>query len=70
METGTIKFVNLSKGYGFINPDAGGDALFFHVSAMDKDAFSRLQTGDSVSYEVGKGRDDRICAKRVILVEC
>jgi len=52
MSTGTIKFFNASKGFGFITQDQGDD-LFFHVSEIQG---QEPQDGDKVEYEVGEGR--------------
>lgn len=51
MATGTIKWFNESKGYGFIAPEDGGKDVFVHISAIDGDP-SRLTEGKSVSFEI------------------
>ncbi|MCO4793690.1 MAG: cold-shock protein [Bacteriovoracaceae bacterium] len=53
MSTGTVKFFNDSKGFGFITPDDGGSDLFVHVSAVESD---QLRENDKVEYEVGEGQ--------------
>ncbi len=55
MPTGTVKFFNEQKGFGFINPDDGGDDLFIHVSNVSPSE-GLLREGQKVSYEVGQGR--------------
>lgn len=55
MPTGTVKFFNEQKGYGFINPDEGGSDLFIHISNVDPSE-GLLKEGQKVSYEVGQGR--------------
>ncbi len=55
MPTGTVKFFNEQKGFGFINPDDGGDDLFIHVCNVDP-AEGLLTEGQRVSFEVGQGR--------------
>ena len=53
MATGTVKFFNNSKGFGFIKPDDGGEDLFVHVTGLlDED----LRENDKVSYEVERGK--------------
>jgi CspA family cold shock protein len=54
MATGTVKFFNQDKGFGFITPDAGGPDVFVHVSALGGQG--SLRDGDKVSYDVGQDR--------------
>ncbi|EPC02289.1 cold-shock protein [Litchfieldella anticariensis FP35 = DSM 16096] len=56
MATGTVKWFNDSKGYGFISPDDKGDDLFAHFSEIQSDGFKTLQDGQKVSYEVSQGK--------------
>jgi cold shock protein len=53
---GTVKWFNSSKGYGFIQPDAGGKDVFVHISAVEKAGLSTLNEGAKVSYEVVANR--------------
>ncbi len=55
MATGTVKWFNESKGYGFITPSNGGADVFVHYSAIQGGGFKTLQEGQSVSYEVEVG---------------
>jgi len=55
MSTGTVKWFNESKGYGFITPDNGGDDVFVHFKAIQSVGFKTLSEGLSVTYEVEKG---------------
>jgi len=55
MSTGTVKWFNESKGYGFISPDDGSDDVFVHFRAIVGEGFKTLNEGQSVSYEVEKG---------------
>ena len=54
-ETGTVKWFNAEKGYGFITRDSGGD-IFVHYNAIQGDGFRTLDEGQRVEYTVGEGR--------------
>ncbi|MCB0955679.1 MAG: cold-shock protein [Ilumatobacteraceae bacterium] len=56
MATGTVKFFNAEKGYGFIRRDEGGDDLFVHHSQIKTEGFRVLQEGQAVEFDVGPGR--------------
>ena len=55
MATGTVKWFNASKGYGFITPIDGGDDVFAHFSAIEMDGYKTLKEGQQVEYEVQEG---------------
>ncbi|MBU1224012.1 MAG: cold-shock protein [Gammaproteobacteria bacterium] len=55
METGTVKWFNDAKGFGFITPDGGGDDLFAHFSAIQAGGFKSLQENQRVSFDVVPG---------------
>jgi CspA family cold shock protein len=55
MATGTVKWFNESKGFGFISQDDGGKDVFVHFSAISGDGFKTLAEGQKVSYEVQDG---------------
>ncbi|MDH5446532.1 MAG: cold-shock protein [Gammaproteobacteria bacterium] len=55
MATGTVKWFNESKGFGFISPEDGSSDVFVHFSAIQSDGFKTLAEGQSVSYEVEQG---------------
>ena len=59
MATGTVKWFNGTKGYGFIQPDNGGRDVFVHISAVEKAGLSDLKEGAKVSYDVvpNRGKD-------------
>ena len=52
MTTGTVKWFNGQKGFGFIQPDEGGQDVFVHISAVERDGMSTLNEGQKVSFEV------------------
>ncbi len=52
MATGTVKWFNSQKGYGFIQPDEGGKDVFVHISAVERAGLYSLNEGQKVSYEV------------------
>ena len=56
MATGTVKFFNPAKGFGFISPDDGGADVFVHVSAVERSGLSGLEEGDQVAFEVEQDR--------------
>lgn len=55
MNTGTVKWFNNSKGYGFIKPESGGEDVFVHFSAIKADGFKTLGEGQAVNYEMEQG---------------
>ena len=55
MSTGTVKWFNDAKGFGFITPEDGGKDLFVHFSAIQGSGFKTLKEGDKVTYEAGQG---------------
>ena len=66
MGTGTVKWFNASKGYGFITPDGGGEDLFVHFSEIKVDGYASLDEGQKVNFEVGQGKKGP-CATNVTL---
>ncbi|MGD3106243.1 cold-shock protein [Streptomyces sp. YGL11-2] len=55
-QSGTVKFFNDDKGYGFIAPDGGGDDLFVHFKAIESDGFKSLKEGQKVSFVAARGQ--------------
>ena len=56
MSTGTVKWFNVSKGYGFITPDDGSSDLFVHHSEIKTSGYATLDEGQAVQFEVGEGK--------------
>ena len=62
MATGTVKWFNADKGYGFIAPDNGGDDVFVHITAVQRAGLDGLKDNQKVSFEVETGRNGREAA--------
>lgn len=62
MKTGTVKWFNATKGYGFIKPEDGSKDVFVHISALQKAGLSELQEGQNLSFELesNKGKTSAI----------
>jgi CspA family cold shock protein len=56
MATGTVKWFNATKGYGFIQPDDGGKDVFLHVSAVERAGLSNVNEGAKIDYEIVSDR--------------
>ena len=63
MATGTVKWFNPTKGYGFIQPQAGGKDVFVHISAVERAGLSTLNEGQIVEYEVVANRGKEAAEK-------
>ena len=62
MAIGTVKFFNVGKGFGFIQPDDGSKDVFVHISAVQAAGMSELVENQKVSFDVQTGRDGRLSA--------
>ena len=59
MPSGTVKWFNTTKGYGFIAPDEGGKDVFVHISAVERSGLTGLTDNQKIEYELVDGRDGR-----------
>lgn len=62
MSTGTVKWFNGQKGYGFIQPDDGSKDVFVHISAVERAGLVSLNEGQTVSYELERGQQGKTSA--------
>ena len=69
MATGTVKWFNPVKGYGFITPDEGGSDAFVHISAVERAGLSTLQEGQKVSFDLEAGRNGRTSAENLTIAD-
>jgi CspA family cold shock protein len=69
MTTGTVKWFNPAKGFGFIEPEGGGDDAFVHISAVEKAGLSTLNDGQKVSYEIVPGQNGKSSAENLSIIE-
>ena len=67
MTIGKIKWFNPTKGYGFIENNAGGKDIFLHVSALEEAGINTLKEGEEISFDIGenKGKENAINVKKV-----
>jgi CspA family cold shock protein len=68
MPTGTVKWFNTTKGYGFIAPDDGGKDVFVHISAVERAGMTGLADNQKIEYELIDGRDGRKSAGNLAAV--
>ncbi len=68
MHTGTVKWFNATKGYGFITPDQGGPDAFVHISAVERAGMDTLHEGQRVQYDLVRGRNGKSAADNLRLV--
>jgi cold shock protein len=62
MSTGTVKWFNPTKGYGFIQPDDGSKDVFVHVSAVERSDLGELREGQKVQFEIERGQQGKLSA--------
>ncbi len=67
MPTGTVKWFNSAKGYGFIEPNDGSADAFGHISAVEQAGLSGLREGQKVEYEVVPGRNGKSSAENLVV---
>ncbi len=68
MAIGSVKWFNPTKGFGFIQPEAGGDDAFVHISAVERAGLSTLNEGQKVEYELETGRNGKQSATNLSVV--
>ena len=69
MASGTVKWFNSTKGYGFITPDDGSKDAFVHISAVEASGMQSLNEGQKVEYELVEGRNGKMAAQSLKIVE-
>ena len=69
MTTGTVKFFNAIKGFGFIEPEDGSKDAFVHISAVERAGLSSLSEGQKVSYELQPGKNGKSSAENLSVIE-
>lgn len=67
MDTGTVKWFNEQKGYGFIQPDNGAKDIFVHISAVERAGLRGLNDGQKVTFDLETGRDGRQSATNLAI---
>jgi len=67
MATGTVKWFNTDKGYGFIAPETGGKDVFVHIKALERSGLTGLADNQKVTYDLESGRDGRESAGNIEL---
>ncbi|WP_293449776.1 cold-shock protein [Planktotalea sp.] len=68
MPNGTVKWFNTTKGFGFIEPEDGGNDIFVHISAVERSGLTGLADDQKVSFEMEDGRDGRQMAANIALL--
>ena len=69
MANGTVKWFNPTKGYGFIAPEDGSNDAFVHISAVERSGLPGLTEGQRVSFELVSGRDGKMAAENLSLID-
>ena len=69
MATGTVKWFNTTKGYGFITPDTGGSDVFVHISAAQQSGLQGLNEGQKIQFELAEQRNGKMAAEQLMLLD-
>jgi CspA family cold shock protein len=69
MTTGTVKWFNPAKGFGFIEPEDGAKDAFVHISAVERAGMDTLRDGQKVQYELVSGEDGRTSAENLVALD-
>jgi len=69
MATGIVKWFNPTKGFGFIEPEDGSKDAFVHISSVESSGLSSLNEGQKVSYELVAGREGKMAAENIEIIE-
>ena len=69
MTTGTVKWFNSAKGFGFIEPEDGSKDAFVHISAVERAGLSTLNEGQKVSFDLETGRNGKTSAENISVVD-
>ncbi len=69
MATGTVKWFNMGKGYGFIEPEDSSKDVFVHISAVESAGLNSLSEGQKVSYELQPGKNGKSSAENLSVIE-
>ena len=69
MTSGTVKWFNPTKGFGFIQPDDGSKDAFVHISAVERAGLGTLNEGQKVEFELVPGKDGRTSAENLVVVD-
>ena len=69
MATGTVKWINPTKGFGFIEPSDGSKDAFVHISAVERAGLQSLREGQKVEFDIVAGRDGRSAAENLVALD-
>lgn len=69
MAKGTVKWFDATKGFGFIEPENGGDDAFVHISAVERAGLSGLNDGQKVEYDLAEGRNGKVAADNLVALD-